>query len=144
MKAPRRDVAVPGTQSPSGRLRISASHDQARVGKVITLQLLSAWSNSGPRWYSTQPNGCFEMVPLDQSIDELRVELRLARLKVIQLEDELAKRDTASKEADQSTQLGQPKYPLTKEQYQRYGRQMILPSVGLQGKPALLCGNSRG
>lgn len=39
--------------------------------------------------------------------------------------------DSASKAADESGRTR--KWPLLKEEYKRYGRQMIVPQIGLQG-----------
>ena len=66
------------------------------------------------------------------TLDQLEAELSAARQRVINLEDELARRERATRASETQGR----KYPLSKKQYIRYGRQMILPSVGIKGRCA--------
>lgn len=66
----------------------------------------------------------------------LATELRLENLK-----EELAKVETrgprhgrAEERPDELESLKDSKWPLTAEEYLRYGRQMIVPSIGIQGR----------
>ena len=45
-------------------------------------------------------------------------------------------RDNASNEPDLAALTPQWPWPLTADEYRRYGRQMILPEIGLQGQGA--------
>lgn len=72
-----------------------------------------------------------------KSLDQLRDELSLAREKVVELEGELDRREKATKAAARAGQITPARYPFTKQQYIRYGRQMILPAVGLDGTHSL-------
>lgn len=58
----------------------------------------------------------------------LLAELRAARQRVTDLEGELARQDAVAEDDG-----------LTKEEYLRYGRQMILPAIGLPGLPSDPC-----
>jgi hypothetical protein len=67
-------------------------------------------------------------------------EAELARLKA-QLAQVEATKDleklSIEKEPDLVTQDGERRWPLLLEEYKRYGRQMIVPSVGIQGISSL-------
>ena len=41
-------------------------------------------------------------------------------------------------EIDDAAPVTQSKWPLSAEEYKRYGRQMIVPSIGIQGPPIIL------
>lgn len=90
-------------------------------------------------------------------LDDLRTALESARSRVIALEARLAEAESghASINGDEfSTKIYQPidqpssskthllevgedvKWPLHPEEYTRYGRQMIMPEIGLEGSPA--------
>ena len=67
-------------------------------------------------------------------------ELKILKEKLAALEDsnyqkslEPASHDFPPREEKEST-VPSRKWPLSSEEYMRYGRQMIIPNIGLQGK----------
>lgn len=69
----------------------------------------------------------------------LRDKIRKVEVELDQLRAQLNKVEQAEKKADvqpsEDDQTGERKrWPLSQEEYSRYGRQMIMPSIGLQGK----------
>lgn len=61
----------------------------------------------------------------------LEAELQAAEAHVASLRQELAKiEDEIAQDENPSTQ----KWPLSPNDYERYGRQIIVPNVGVQGK----------
>jgi adenylyltransferase/sulfurtransferase len=83
------------------------------------------------------------MEELDDKCASLRSEIaateaRLAKLKrELQEAEESARVSRSTNNAQPATSGPRPerKWPLLKEEYRRYGRQMIVPQVGLQGEP---------
>ncbi|KAF9873830.1 ThiF family protein [Colletotrichum karsti] len=74
-------------------------------------------------------------------IDDLRRKVAEAEAELQNLKDELAR---AEKEAlDAETTAQQPwKWPLQAEEYERYGRQLIIPAVGVKGQLRLKKSNA--
>jgi adenylyltransferase/sulfurtransferase len=72
------------------------------------------------------------------SADALQEQISATEKKLAELKEQLRKiEDTDKAEAQPdatSTAAGSEKWPLTPEEYNRYGRQMIVPSIGLKGK----------
>jgi adenylyltransferase and sulfurtransferase len=79
------------------------------------------------------------------SAEALRTQITTAEKQLNELKDQLAgleAPDKAENQPPQPREDGQPRdlgsgestmWPLTQEEYNRYGRQMIVPSIGIQG-----------
>lgn len=84
-----------------------------------------------PRVESAQHRPSFTLRP-NMSAAELEVENSLLKQRVHQLETELASVRAAAVEPDRQ------KWALDLDEYRRYGRQMIMPEIGLEGAVRLL------
>ena len=80
----------------------------------------------------------------EPSIRRLRDQIAQQRCRLKRLEDELAEA-TARHRSDKKTHHETPtsrdpegngRWPLSSDEYQRYGRQMILPTIGINGRSA--------
>lgn len=82
-----------------------------------------------------------------QCADELRQQITKAEAELSQLREQLAQAESAQKNEEQNVglDLGSStnettgwKWPLSAGEYERYGRQLILPDVGINGKVIFL------
>src|ERR1700712_2819708 len=76
-----------------------------------------------------------------QSADALRKQIAATEQELVRLKEHLA--SVEALDGIKELKLEEPspvtngKWPLSSEEYKRYGRQMIVPSIGIQGKTAL-------
>lgn len=81
------------------------------------------------------------MAEVNISIEELRQQILTTEKQLAHLKEQLQKvenHDKAEAQPDAtSSTAGSQKWPLTQEEYNRYGRQMIMPTIGLKGKNSL-------
>lgn len=80
-----------------------------------------------------------------KSADQLREQIIKAEEELRALKEQLAQVDEQTLDPgpvpswkEQEKENGTPawKWPLSAEEYERYGRQLILPSVGIHGQPS--------
>jgi adenylyltransferase/sulfurtransferase len=86
------------------------------------------------------------MKEASSTVDTIRSRIRAAEKELQALKDQLAEIEAQDKAEDPPTEPSQhehptgqengtpSKWPLNQEEYARYGRQMIVPSIGIQGQ----------
>lgn len=74
---------------------------------------------------------------LRQQIVETEAQLKRLKDQLSQVEAALAAESVNGPPLDGSPVTEGTKWPLSAEEYKRYGRQMIVPSIGIQGDFAL-------
>lgn len=85
--------------------------------------------------YSSRPK---IMDSATKTAESLRIQIAATEEQLKKLRDQLSEVESQNAEAS-SQELEQPgpvthgKWPLTSEEYKRYGRQMIVPNIGIQG-----------
>jgi adenylyltransferase/sulfurtransferase len=81
-----------------------------------------------------------------QSVDSLRKQITATEQELKRLKAQLAsveahdgingvEKSLQGLEVDDAGPVTRGKWPLSAEEYKRYGRQMIVPSIGIQGTP---------
>ena len=91
------------------------------------------------RYSSTQPSSQLEnMEPANASAEALRKQIATAEAELKKLRAQLAQveADAVIQKTEGLSLNEHPvtkKWPLLPEEYKRYGRQMIVPSIGIQG-----------
>lgn len=80
------------------------------------------------------------MEEADKRAEELRAQIAECEATLQSLKEQLAAAEAAktppysdSTETDRGSSSSTWKWPLAEAEYERYGRQLILPSVGIQG-----------
>lgn len=76
-----------------------------------------------------------------QTAESLRQQIAVTDEKLRKLKEQLANLEAQSVETslrdlsvgDQASRVTNCKWPLSSEEYKRYGRQMIVPDIGIQG-----------
>jgi adenylyltransferase/sulfurtransferase len=87
------------------------------------------------------------MESANASAEALRTQIQVTETELLRLKAQLAQVEAGAvptqkienlsiAEEGLVTQNGERKWPLLPEEYKRYGRQMIVPSVGIQGIPS--------
>jgi len=76
---------------------------------------------------------------LKRQISETEAQLtalkeQLARIESNKDTDDVKEAQPREPVKDEASTNGKSKWPLTPEEYGRYGRQMIVPSIGIQGR----------
>ena len=66
-------------------------------------------------------------------IDHLRREIAAKESELADLRSQLALAESSKRAEDEDEPSGPWKWPLSREEYERYGRQMVVPSFGLPG-----------
>jgi adenylyltransferase/sulfurtransferase len=67
-------------------------------------------------------------------VDELRAKVTAAEAQLQQLRAELAEAEALEKDAEHPANWN---WPLSEGEYERYGRQLIIPTVGIKGNAPL-------
>ena len=79
-----------------------------------------------------------QMDDIGHRAEELRDQIEGVEQRLATLRDELARCDLVETEPSTSAAAIKPKMALPRQDYARYGRQMIVPNIGLEGNMALL------
>lgn len=74
-----------------------------------------------------------DMETANNSAEALRHQILATEEELKRLKDQLSKIE-AKTDLENYDPVTQSKWPLSAEEYQRYGRQMIVPNIGIQGK----------
>ena len=72
-----------------------------------------------------------------RSAEQLREQIAKAEEELKLLKAQLAEAEGVATDFPSSASQNSWKWPLKAEEYQRYGRQLILPAVGVQGEHGL-------
>lgn len=68
-----------------------------------------------------------------EDIDRLRREIAAKESELADLNSQLALAESSKRAEDEDDTSSPWRWPLSREEYDRYGRQMVVPSFGLQG-----------
>lgn len=80
------------------------------------------------------------MADIDETCSALRAQIAVTEAKLAGLKRELADAEKAAATAEAAGKTNRDtsrtgyRWPLLQEEYRRYGRQMIVPQVGLEGE----------
>jgi len=84
----------------------------------------------------------FNMDPATKSVDDLRRRIRKVEAELEDLKEQLA---AAERETEHGNGSQKPwKWPLKADEYERYARQLVLPSIGIRGQKTEHCCNMHG
>lgn len=111
--------------------------DLRQVDYNVIIIYLSALELPSP-WRHSQPHATvvWIMEQLSTSARDLREQIARAEAELKALKEQLVKVEGGGQVIDESVEVptgAKRKWPLRAVEYERYGRQLILPSVGVEG-----------